>query len=184
MPKFLGEVFADSNKCNTREEAVAFLRTNKSPSLLMLFEAAFHPNVKWAIPDGPPPFKPDPSPYGNNPSTLFREAHRLYLFLECKKKIVHPVKREGAFISLLESLNKEEAFIMLAIKEHNLEKKYRWMTYQNVREAFPGLLPAEVKPSPLVESAIGSEEPSPKRGRGRPRGTKNSTKTSGGLEAV
>lgn len=184
---FIGEIFAYTNKLTDRDEVIEFLRVHKSPSMLKLFEATYHPAVKWALPPGPPPFKPDTSPYNTNPSNLNREANTLYYFLECPAKIANDVKRENAFVQRLESMQKEEAIIMIHLKDGTLPKAYKWLTYELVSEAFPGILPKkapEAPNRPLDGSGATSATSTPaKRGRGRPKGsgTKNSTrKTTGG----
>lgn len=179
--KFIGEIFMATQRMGTKEEVIKHLRTYKSDSMIMLFEAAYHPKVVWALPADPPPFRQDTSPYGNNPTNLIREAKVLYYFLHCKKMIANPQQRERVFIQKLEGLNKDEAIILVSIKDRKLDKVCKWLTYDLVSEAFPGVLPKKEKESPLAESAAGTKQPSPapaKRGRGRPKGSKNGAKRS------
>jgi len=49
-----------------------------------------------------------------------------------------PLKREGLFLNLLESLNPEEADLLVAAKDKNM--KYKGITKKMVNETFPNLI--------------------------------------------
>ena len=60
------------------------------------------------------------------PTNMYLEARRIgYIF---KREDLTPVKREGLFIEMLESVPHAEAKILLAIKDQRLDKVYPKIT--------------------------------------------------------
>jgi hypothetical protein len=49
-----------------------------------------------------------------------------------------PLRREGLFLNLLESLNPEEAELLIAAKDKKM--KYKGITKKLVNDAFPNLI--------------------------------------------
>jgi hypothetical protein len=49
-----------------------------------------------------------------------------------------PLKREGLFLNLLETLNPEEADLLVAAKDKSM--KYKGITKRLVNDAFPNLI--------------------------------------------
>jgi hypothetical protein len=125
--------------------------------LKFLFKHAFEKEHKFILPEGDPPFKEDDAPLGMSPANFLMEMRRLYIF--CRTDLTAP-KRESLFISLLESLHPSESKVLLAVKDQNLNKLYPKITRQLLVNA--GLVSGDSTPA----------EP-PKRGRGRPPGSKN-----------
>lgn len=173
--KFIGEILEETNKLDDLSKVVAHLKTHKSPALLMLFEASFHPAIKWMLPEGVPPYTPDPSPYGYHASNLYTEMKRMFQFLNSSRMIQNPIQREKLFVQMLESLPKSEAEILVLAKDRKLTTKFKWITYETLAVAFPGMLPVLIKPvvveepvSPLelsVEESLDSSEPKAKTQR-------------------
>ncbi len=92
----------------------------------IIFENAFNPANKWILPEGNPPFKEADEPDGATPTNMYLEARRIgYIF---KREDLTPVKREGLFIEMLESVPPAEAKILLAIKDQRLDKIYPKIT--------------------------------------------------------
>ena len=61
-----------------------------------------------------------------SPTNMYLEARRIgYIF---KREDLTPVKREGLFIEMLESVPHAEAKILLAIKDQRLDKIYPKIT--------------------------------------------------------
>ncbi|NDB83826.1 MAG: hypothetical protein EB127_14045, partial [Alphaproteobacteria bacterium] len=59
-------------------------------------------------------------------------------FLEGGNNDLTKLKREQLFIGLLESLDKEDAKLLCAVKDKKLP--YKGITQQVVKDAFPGLI--------------------------------------------
>lgn len=121
----------------SREYVVEILdKVNKDPSKLAeyrengvlkyLFQYAFLPEQKFDLPEGNPPFTPDPGPLGMSPANFTQEMRRLYIFT--KSQPLAQVRREALFIELLESIHPSEAKVLLAIKDQKLDKLYKNIT--------------------------------------------------------
>lgn len=71
----------------TGEGAVAkkadWLRQNDSPTLQLLLKHAFDPDISYNLPEGDPPFKPNPNQIDQTETNLFAETRKLtYLWLQ------------------------------------------------------------------------------------------------------
>jgi hypothetical protein len=133
------------------EERVEFLQKNDSPSLRRILQLCFNPEAPWALPEGNPPYKPLDLP--DQQGRLYAELRRLYLFLEGGNNNLKPIRREFLYIQLLESIDPEDAELLLSIKEGRLP--YKGMQESVVRKAFPDLLPdKEVKSNAKEEGKI------------------------------
>ena len=67
------------------------------------------------------------------------DPKRLRHFFNGNSNIMQ-AKREKLFVDLLESLNHEEAKVLLLAKERNLYDEYKGLTLKVVQDAFPGLI--------------------------------------------
>jgi len=130
----IAEVLKMVSEQKTKEEKINVFRKNDSTALRTVLKYALDPTVKWALPPGVPPYKP--APYLDQQSMLYQEAKRLYLFVEGGNPNLTPLKRETLFIGLLESIDPEDAKVLLSAKE----KKLKGVTAAIVNEAFPGLI--------------------------------------------
>ena len=130
----IAEVLKQVSEQKTKEEKINVFRKNDSSALRTVLKYALDPAVKWALPAGAPPYKP--APYLDQQAMLYNEARRLYLFIEGGNPNLTPLKRETLFIGLLESIDPEDAKVLLAAKD----KKLKGVTAAIVNEAFPGLI--------------------------------------------
>jgi hypothetical protein len=104
----------------------------QSGALKLLFGHAFDPEKKFHLPETDPPYKEDKHPIGMAPTTLLHEVKRLYVFTRAD---LTKLKREGLFIDLLESIDKNDAKILLAVKNQQLHKLFPKITKKVVTEA-------------------------------------------------
>jgi hypothetical protein len=65
----------------------------------------------------------------------------MYLFLEGGNDNLTPLRREQLFISFIESIDKEDAKLMLAAKDKKIP--YKGINVKLVNTAFPGLISQE-----------------------------------------
>ena len=94
LPEMLDEIDKDPKLLSTKYRG--------NSALKIIFEYAFLPEKKFLLPEDEPPYRPDAAPIGMSPAILTQELRRLYVFLRNDLK---PIKREGLFISLLESVH-------------------------------------------------------------------------------
>lgn len=135
------EVLELFEKAKTREEKIAVLKKHEMPVLRALMRLNFDPSGKMDLPEGEPPFKKEPDkPAGMSESTLIGEYRRFYIWLDPKTNLPK-LKKEQLFIELLESLHISEAQDLCLAKDGKLQTKYKSLTEDIVREAYPFTLP-------------------------------------------
>jgi len=127
--------FIDEQSSNV----VAALRANDHHIIKQLLFYTYSPTIKFLLPEGAPPYRP--CEFFDQEGRLYVEARKLYLFIEGGNPNLTKVKRESLFIQLLESIDQEDAKLLIAIKDKKLP--YKNITEKAVREAFPDLLPKE-----------------------------------------
>jgi len=121
---------------NTEEERVVMLQKNHSVPLVNILKGAFDPGIKWLLPDGDPPYKPNN--LHDQEGSLYSQARKLYLFVEGGNPNLNQLKREALFIELLETVDHEDAKLLIAMKDKKIP--YPNITASLVNKAFPGLL--------------------------------------------
>lgn len=135
-------ILKDASKIKTQKKRVEFLRSHHPNTLLKtLLKYTYDPNIKFALPPGEPPYTE--CEVLDNENMLYNEARRLYLFLEGGNPDLSDLRREALFIQLLESIDSEDAKLLIAVKDKKLP--YKGITEKVVREAFPKLLPEKEK---------------------------------------
>ena len=142
MKYSISEVLKAASEASTINDRVDILKRNDSYPIRTVLKFALDPNIKWALPEGEPPYKP--TDYIDQATMLIREARRLYLFLDPATgghQTLKQVKREQLYIELLESVDKEDAKLLIAIKDKKLP--YPNLVPRTINKAFPDLLPEE-----------------------------------------
>lgn len=135
----IAEILKIVSEQKTTEDKVKKLQELNTPVLQQILRYALDPSIKWKLPEGEPPY--NPSPYDDTQSMLYQEARRMYLFIEGGNDNLTPLRREQLFISLLESLDKEDAKLIVAAKDKKIP--YKGITVKLVNTAFPGLISQE-----------------------------------------
>jgi len=105
-------------------------------ALLKILDYTFNKNYKFLLPEGTPPYKPNE--YVDQTSNLYQEVRRIYLFLEGGNPNLRQHKREALFIQLLETVDKDDAKILIAMKDH--KSPLPNITDKLVKTAFPDLI--------------------------------------------
>ena len=137
--KLVSEVLAEAGKIVIREERIKFLRLNKSPGLTDILRINYDDSIVSVLPLGAPSYKQDDAPKGYE-YTILNKAYTQfkYFFKGPVSSGMKPLKREGLFLNLLESLNPEEAELLIAAKDKKMKSK--GITKRLVNDTFPGLL--------------------------------------------
>lgn len=138
----VAEILQMVSKEKSKTRRVQLLRQHQSFPLKIILQYAFDPNIEWALPEGPVPYKPND--LNDLEHVLYAEARKLYLFIEGGNPDLKQLRREALFIELLENVDKEDAKLLAAIKDKTIP--YPYITYKLVKEAFPELLPEELPP--------------------------------------
>lgn len=133
MRKTIAYILDFTSKLKTEEERIACLRAN--PVVKTVLKHMFDPNDKFDLPDGDPPYTEF---NGDEPGRLYSELRRLYLFTAHGNPNLKPLRREMLFIDLLQSVNADEAKLLLAIK--NQKSPWKKIDAKLAKAAFPDIL--------------------------------------------
>jgi hypothetical protein len=140
MPRqTIAQIIEEASKIESVEDRAQYLRDNDSSTLRYILELALTPGVAWEIPEGAPPFKP--CEYLDVEGRLHQEARTLYMYLKGNQPNLTQLKREMLFIGLLESIDKRDANLLIAVKDKKLP---RTISTKVVNLAFPGLINEQV----------------------------------------
>ena len=133
----LSEILTKVNNAKDKPKKIAVLRQNDSQPLRQVLKGAFDPKIKWDLPVGNPPYTENDAPAGTEHTTLYTEARRLYYFVEgADGDKLTKTKKETMFIQMLEALHADEAKLLIAVKQKELNKLYKGLTEECVKEAF------------------------------------------------
>lgn len=132
----IAEILDKVSKVAKKEEKIEMLRKHDSSAIRTILKYALEPQIKWALPEGDPPYKP--CPYLDQENMLYSEARRLYLFIEGGNPNLNKIKREALFIELLESIAPADAKLICAAKDKKIP--YKGINVKLINEAYPGLI--------------------------------------------
>ena len=135
----VAEFFENVSKLKKKEDKIAALQHNDSYIIRTILQGTFDPRIKWALPEGVPPFKVNDLVDQEN--VLIKDARKLVYFIEDGAPGLKQLKRETLFIEFLESLAPADAKLVIAMKDKKLP--WKGITLELINEAFPGFIPVE-----------------------------------------
>jgi len=130
------EILLKVNNAKDKPKKLKVLQHYNTAELRMVLKAAFDPKIEWLLPEERPPYQQNDAPEGTEHTYLKREARRLYHFIKGGNPNLSQNKREAMFVQILEGLTKEEADLLIAAKDKTLNKKYKGLTANLIKEAF------------------------------------------------
>jgi len=139
------EIFTKVNNAKDKPKKVAVLRQYRTEALENFLMAAFNPSITWLLPEGDVPYIPNEAPDGTEHTRLSHEARKLHHYVQREgtpqgsflgNPDINSAKREMMFIQLLEGLSAGEAEDLCLAKDQSLNKKYKGLNANVVREAF------------------------------------------------
>ena len=147
----LAEIVNTARKAETVEEKVAILKRNDSRQLRDILALMCDARWSFDLPETPPPFTP--SDIHESHGLLYREMRKMDYFIEQMPdgKNLPKVRKESLFIQMLESIDAEDAKLVLRTIA---KEPYPDLSPDVINQAFPGAI---ANPIPV------------KRGRGRPK---------------
>jgi len=131
----LAEFLEKVGKLKKTQEKIEALKYNDSLPLRVILQAAYDPSVKWALPPGVPPYKPNELVDQEN--VLIKNCEKLRYYIEGFHDNLNQLKRETMFVELLENVAPKDAELLCIIKD---KKPIKGITLQHVTEALPGLI--------------------------------------------
>ena len=140
MRKNVYEVFDEFAKANSKQDKINVLANNWTPTVKMVLQLAYRPEMEWKFKDYPERYKkPDTKP-GISYASLDTELKRLYMFRvgnETAEKLTTK-RAEEILMVLLESLEPREADVVIGIFKKDLGVK--GLTYKFIRDNIPDVL--------------------------------------------
>ena len=134
--ELISEIFTKINNAKDKPKKVEVLRQYDSPGIRMVLKGAFDPKIEWDLPPGVPPYIANEAPAGTEHTFLEVEARRLYNFAKGGNDQLNKIRKETLFIQMLEGLHADEAKVLIDVKNKSLNKTYKGLTSEMVKEAF------------------------------------------------
>lgn len=132
----LSEICLKVNNAKDKSKKLRVLRENDSQPLRQVLKGAFSPNIEWDLPKGDVPYTPNDAPIGTEHTALIQEARTLFRFVKGGDTTITQKKREIMFIQCLEGLCAEEAKFLTDVVNKRLNKVYKGLTANLVKDAF------------------------------------------------
>ena len=130
------EILTKVNNAKDKPKKIDVLRRYDTSELRMFLKGAFDPKLEWLLPEGTPPYKPNEAPVGTEHTWLKQEVKRMFHFLKGGNPQLSQMKRDTMFIQMLEGLSDEEAKLLIQAKDKELNKHYKGLTANLIKEAF------------------------------------------------
>ena len=134
--ELISEIFTKINNAKDKPKKIEVLRQYDSPGMRMILKGAFDPKIVWELPEGTPPYIENEAPAGTEHTYLEVEARRLYNFAKGGNSTINKIRKETLFIQMLEGLHASEAKVLIDVKNKSLNKSYKGLTSDMVKEAF------------------------------------------------
>ena len=134
--ELISEIFTKINNAKDKPKKIEVLRQYDTPGMRMILKGAFDPKIQWELPEGTPPYIENEAPAGTEHTYLEVEAKRLYNFAVGGNNTINKIRKETLFIQMLEGLHASEAKVLIDVKNKSLNKTYKGLTSDMVKEAF------------------------------------------------
>jgi len=125
-------------KAKTREEKRQVLTDRDNFATRALLQLNYHPDVKWHLPPGAPPYTPG-QVADSTPNSLHFEVKKLDYYVDPSPHDLPMLRRESMFVELLERVDPSDAKLIIAVKDRKLS--YKGLSYKLVKDTWPDLLP-------------------------------------------
>ena len=134
--ELISEIFTKINNAKDKPKKIEVLRKYDTPGMRMILKGAIDPKIPWYLPEGTPPYIANEAPAGTEHTFLEVEAKRLYNFAVGGNDQLNKIRKETLFIQMLEGLHADEAKVLIDMKNKTLNKTYKGLTSEMVKEAF------------------------------------------------
>ena len=130
------EILQKVSSAKTKKEKVELLQEYNNNALRAILIINFDESLEFLLPAGDVPFTPNDAPVGTEHTRLDSEYRGLYRYFKGGDNTLKGVRREQLFVQLLEGLVEDEANLLVAACNKDIQSKYR-ITKAVVSEAFP-----------------------------------------------
>ena len=148
-------------KAKTREEKRQLLTDRDNFATRALLQLNYHPDVKWHLPPGKPPYTPG-QVADSTPNSLHFEVKKLDYYVDPSPHDLPMLRRESMFVELLERVDPNDAKLITAVKDRKLS--YKGLSYKLVKDTWPDLLPdieEKEDPPPAKKEKIVKKDTTP-----------------------
>lgn len=137
----IAEILSLVNKAKSHQEKIDLLHKHDSKVLREIIRYTFDPDIQFNLPEGAPPYKENELP--DCQSILYNEWRRIYLFVkgDPRSDRLPDRKREQLFVEYLQILDKDDAKVILGMK--NKQLPYKNIKLDVLKKAYPGFLEKE-----------------------------------------
>ena len=113
----IAEFLKEASKQEGRTGKIAFLKEHGNAAIKTVLGYTYDPKIKWLLPEGDPPYTPADKAEDLQ-HVLKASLRKLNIFVNHNDYLgVKPLKRETLFIELLESVDPDDAKLLLLMKE-------------------------------------------------------------------
>jgi hypothetical protein len=140
MRKNIYEIFDEFEAAKTKQDKINVLAKNWTPTLKLVLQLAYRPEVQWKYNDYPKEYKKPDTLQGVSFGSLDTELRRLYIFQKgnpTAEKLTEKRSKE-LLILALEALEPREADVVIGIFKKNLGVK--GLTPKFIRDNIPDIL--------------------------------------------
>ena len=134
--KSIYEILVEVAEVPSFHERVKKLRSyNDNNPLKTILKYAYDPKIKFLLPEGAPPYKEND--FLDQQGNLYYSFKKLYLFIEGGNPNLSDVKRQDLFIGILETVDKDDAKVLIGMKDKKIPIKN--ITEKLAERAFPDI---------------------------------------------
>lgn len=131
------EILMKVNNKKDKPGKLEVLRRYDTEQLRMFLKGSFDPKCEWLLPEGAPPYKPQPKE-SDTQGVLISSVRKFGVFLQNNGyDNLRRAKREQIFIEYLEAMDPDDAKLLLQIKERKMP--FKTLTKSIFSEAYPQL---------------------------------------------
>jgi hypothetical protein len=135
----LAEVVNKACELKNKKEKIEWLQKHNSKPLRNILKVMYDKSMVLNIPKTAPPYTPSELPESHG--MLYREARKLPYFVKgFDGDNIHPIRREALFIQLLETVDKEDAELLIKMIA---QKPLKGLTADVLVEALGDFIPSK-----------------------------------------
>ena len=132
----MAEIFKRIMSLKTKAERMEELQRAKRPAILKLLEHAFNEHITWDLLEGTPPYKKNTKEMDLQ-HVLYQRIRMFEYFLKENYPNMKRHRREQIFINRLETVDPDDADLLVMVKDKKIRYHGRNMTKSFVWETFP-----------------------------------------------
>jgi hypothetical protein len=132
----IAEILQKISKQKTKKDKMSMLLKLKdsTPHIFTILKYIFKQSILWDLPEGNPPYKPQPKE-ADLQNVLYSDFRRVKIFMKGEYPQMKPMKREILFIEFLESLDPDDAKLIISMKDK--KSPYKGLTKKLICDTYP-----------------------------------------------